>query len=90
MSLGFEFSGLLQSVRQLEALAKARLAERRNEAEAVDVVRTQLMRYGVCTCPCHFAESTIHSGEPCCGNARVVMPLAQATTGKRLDRKRSE
>jgi hypothetical protein len=90
MSFGFEISELLQSVRQLETLAKARLAERRKGAETVDVVRTQLMHYGVCTCPCHFAEDTVHSGEPCCGNARVVMSHAQAITDKRMDWKRSE
>jgi hypothetical protein len=70
MSHGFDVSELLQSVRQLETLVKARLAKRRKEA--VDPMRTQLLRYGVCTCPCHFAESTIHRGEPCCGNARLA------------------
>jgi len=70
MSFGFDMSELLQSVRQLETLAKARLAERCKGAE--DPTRTQLLRYGVCTCSCHFTESTAHSGEPCCGNARLA------------------
>jgi hypothetical protein len=70
MSFGFDLSELLQSVQYLETLAKARLAERRKEA--VDPTRTQLLRYGVCTCSCHFAKSTVHCGEPCCGNARLA------------------
>jgi hypothetical protein len=75
MSFGFDMSELLQSVQQLETLAKARLAERRKQA--VDPIRTQLLRYGVCTCSCHFTESTVHSGEPCCGNARLAESAAE-------------
>jgi hypothetical protein len=70
MSFGFNMSELLHSVQHLEALAKARLAERRKDA--ADPMRSQLLRYGVCTCSCHFTESTTHSGEPCCGNARLA------------------
>ena len=70
MSIGFDNSELLQSVQHLETLAKARLAERRKEAG--DPMRTQLLRYGVCTCSCHFTQSTTHSGEPCCANARLA------------------
>ena len=70
MSFGFDMSELLQSVQHLETLAKARLAERHKEAE--DPMRSQLLRYGVCTCSCHFTEFTTHSGEPCCGNARLA------------------
>jgi hypothetical protein len=55
-------SELLQSVQHLETLVKARLVERRKEA--VDLMRTQLLRYGVCTCSCHFTMFTLHSGEP--------------------------
>jgi hypothetical protein len=32
---------------------------------------TQLIRYGVCTCHCHFSTSVFHSAEPCCGNAKL-------------------
>jgi hypothetical protein len=70
MSFGIGMSELLQSVQHLESLAKARLAERRKGAG--DPMRTQLLRYGVCTCPCHFTDCTVHSGEPCCGNARLA------------------
>jgi hypothetical protein len=70
MSFGFDMSELLQSVQHLETLAKARLAERRKEAG--DPMRTQLLRYGVCACSCHFTEFTTHSGEPCCANARLA------------------
>jgi len=70
MRCSFDMSELLQSVRHLETLAKARLAERRKDA--VDPTRAQLLRYGVCTCPCHFTRFTVHSGEPCCGNARLA------------------
>jgi hypothetical protein len=69
MSFGIAMSELLESVQQLETLAKARLEEKRKAA--VDPMRTQLLRYGVCTCSCHFTEYTVHSGEPCCGNARL-------------------
>lgn len=72
MSLGFNVSELLESIQRLEKLTKARLAERRKGAEATDPLRAQLVRYGVCTCSCHFTEHTMHTGEPCCGNARVV------------------
>jgi hypothetical protein len=72
MSSEFSISELLQSVQQLQALTKARLAERRKGADAVDPLSAQLMRYGVCTCSCHLTENTTHTGEPCCGNARVA------------------
>ena len=70
MSCGFDLSELLQSIQHLETLAKARLAERCKEAS--DPMRSQLLRYGVCICTCHFTESTVHSGEPCCANARLA------------------
>jgi hypothetical protein len=76
MSFGFDISELLHSVRQLETLAKARLVERRKGAEVVDPARIQLARYGICTCSCHFTENTAHTGEPCCGNARVAEKAA--------------
>ena len=69
MSFGFDMSELLQSIQHLETLAKARLAERRKAA--VDPLRTQLARYGVCACSCHFNVATVHSGQGCCGNARI-------------------
>jgi hypothetical protein len=70
--MSFRFSELLQSVQHLETLTKTRLAERRKAAQAVDPVRAQLARYGVCACSCHFTENTTHTGEPCCGNARLA------------------
>jgi hypothetical protein len=79
MSSELRISELLQSVQELQALTKARLAERRKGADAEDPLRAQLMRYGVCSCSCHFTENTTHTGEPCCGNARV------ANDGKRKD-----
>jgi hypothetical protein len=83
MSFGIAISTLLQSVQQFETLAKARLAERRKGAESVDLIRIQLLRYGVCTCSCHFTKNTMHTGEPCCGNARTAKP---STPQRRLPR----
>jgi hypothetical protein len=72
VSSEFNLSELLQSVRQLETLTKARLAERRKGPDGIDPLRVQFMRYGVCPCSCHFTENVSHTGEPCCGNARVA------------------
>jgi hypothetical protein len=72
MSFEFDSSGLLRTVQQLEMLAKARLAERRQGADEADPMLVQLARYGVCTCSCHFNRNTAHSGEPCCENATVA------------------
>jgi hypothetical protein len=36
---------------------------------------TQLIRYGVCTCHCHFSTSVFHGAEPCCGNAKIKPEL---------------
>ena len=72
MSLRIAISTLLESVQQFEALTKARLAERRQGADSADLIRAQLLRYGVCTCTCHFTKNTVHTGEPCCGNARTA------------------
>jgi hypothetical protein len=34
---------------------------------------SQLRRFGVCTCPCHFSGSYLHAGDSiCCGNAEVM------------------
>jgi hypothetical protein len=72
MSFGFDTFGLIQSVRQLEMLAKARLAERRKAACEVDPMLVQLARFGVCTCSCHFNANTAHTGEACCPNATIA------------------
>lgn len=69
MSFGFDMSELLQSIQHLETLAKARLAERRKGTG--DPLRTQLARYRVCACSCHFDARTVHTGQGCCGNARI-------------------
>jgi hypothetical protein len=69
MSFGFDVSELLQSIQHLETLAKARLAERRTGP--IDVMRIQLARFGVCACSCHFHPATVHTGQGCCGNARI-------------------
>jgi hypothetical protein len=71
MSLGFGVTELLASIQNLERLTKERLAVHRKRAETPDV-RAQLLRYGVCICSCHFSEHTTHTGEACCGNARVT------------------
>jgi hypothetical protein len=33
----------------------------------------QLIRYGVCTCHCHFSTNVYHGAEPCCGNAKLTL-----------------
>jgi hypothetical protein len=60
------------SISQLEALAKERL--RRHHCAELERVKLldQLIRYGVCTCHCHFNPSIFHSAAPCCGNAKIM------------------
>jgi hypothetical protein len=72
MSFGFDNSALFQAIRELEMLAKARIARRRNGVDAMNGTLTQLARYGVCTCSCHFTANTVHSGEPCCANGTLA------------------
>jgi hypothetical protein len=72
MSFGFDNAGLFQAIRQLEMLAKARIAERRKGADATDGTLAQLARYGVCTCSCHFNANTVHTGELCCANGTLA------------------
>jgi hypothetical protein len=63
---------LLGSISVLEGLAKARL----NQNIAAEIERlkllNQLVRYGVCTCHCHFSSSVYHSAAPCCANAKMT------------------
>jgi hypothetical protein len=63
---------LLGSISDLEGLAKARL----NQNIAAEIERlkllNQLVRYGVCTCHCHFSSSVYHSAAPCCANAKMT------------------
>lgn len=65
---------LLASIAQLENLAKRHLKniETANYERFKEV--TQLARYGVCTCHCHFGSSVYHSAVPCCGNAKIKAP----------------
>ncbi len=65
---------LLASISQLENLAKRHLKniESANYERFKEV--TQLVRYGVCTCHCHFSTSVYHAASPCCGNAKMKAP----------------
>jgi hypothetical protein len=64
-------SGLLSNIKQLEALAEQRLAERRADDCDRLFTATQLGRYGVCLCTCHTTDYTTHSGTPCCALAKT-------------------
>jgi hypothetical protein len=63
---------LMDSISYLEDIAKERLAKNVTaEVERLKLLN-QLIRYGVCTCPCHFSTSVYHGAEPCCGNAKLT------------------
>jgi hypothetical protein len=63
---------LLESISDLEGLAKARLNQNITaEIERLKLLN-QLVRYGVCTCHCHFSSSVYHSAAPCCANAKLT------------------
>jgi hypothetical protein len=63
---------LLESISNLESLAKARLNQNITaEIERIKLL-SQLVRYGVCTCHCHFGSSVYHSAAPCCANAKMT------------------
>jgi len=68
---------MMQSISHLNDLAKARL-QNAVEAETARLkLLNQLIRYGVCTCHCHFSTSVYHSAAPCCGNARLAKNVAR-------------
>jgi len=62
----------IKGIAYLEQVAKDRL----QKADFAEVQRlialNQLIRYGVCTCHCHFSTSVYHSAAPCCGNAKLA------------------
>ncbi|MGO9946121.1 MAG: hypothetical protein ACLPWG_04650 [Steroidobacteraceae bacterium] len=62
----------IKGISYLEEVAKDRL----QKADFAEVQRlmalSQLIRYGVCTCHCHFSSSVYHSADPCCGNAKLI------------------
>ncbi len=62
----------MESISHLENMAKERL--RKNVSADLERLNllTQLIRYGVCTCHCHFSTSVYHSAAPCCANARLT------------------
>ncbi len=65
----------MRGISQLESIAKERL--RKDvfaEFERLQSLQ-QLIRYGVCTCHCHFSNSVFHSAAPCCGNARLNVTI---------------
>ena len=70
----FNLQNLLASIADLESLAKDRL--KKTDSANADRLQmlSQLVRYGVCTCHCHFSTSVYHSAVPCCGNARLKAP----------------
>jgi hypothetical protein len=65
----------IKGVSYLEDMAKARL----QQDEFAEIQRLtalgQLIRFGVCTCHCHFSSNVFHSAAPCCGNARLKTPV---------------
>ncbi len=64
-------NNLMESIKHLENIAKERLQKNVTvEFERLKEVN-QLIRYGVCTCQCHFSTSVYHSAMPCCGNAKL-------------------
>jgi hypothetical protein len=66
---------LMKNVSCLENLAKERLQS--NVAANSERLKflTQFMRYGICTCHCHFSTSVYHSAVPCCGNAKLTAKM---------------
>jgi hypothetical protein len=62
----------MEGISNLENIAKDRL--RKNVAADLERLNllTQLIRYGVCTCHCHYSTSVYHSAAPCCANARLT------------------
>jgi hypothetical protein len=65
----------MRGISQLENIVKERL--RKDvfaEFERLQSLQ-QLIRYGVCTCHCHFSDSVYHSAAPCCGNARLKVTI---------------
>jgi len=63
----FSFKG----ISDLEDMAKARL--QKDDCAELARLRSleQLIRYGICTCQCHFSTNVVHSAAPCCGNAKL-------------------
>jgi hypothetical protein len=62
----------MKSISYLEDIAKERLETNvPAEVERLKLLN-QLIRYGVCTCQCHFSTSVYHSAVPCCGNAKLT------------------
>jgi hypothetical protein len=62
----------MEGISHLEIIAKERL--RKNVSADLERLNllTQLIRYGVCTCHCHYSTSVYHSAAPCCANARLT------------------
>ena len=62
----------MEGISHLENIAKERL--RKNVSADLERLNllTQLIRYGVCTCHCHYSTSVYHSAAPCCANARLT------------------
>jgi hypothetical protein len=69
---GMRMHTLLKSISNLECIIKERL----NKDSVVEFERLklleQLVRFGVCTCQCHFSTNVSHSAAPCCVNARMT------------------
>lgn len=64
--------GLMKSIATLEGMIKERLQDTVTaDFERLKLVN-QLVRYGVCTCHCHFNDSVYHSSAPCCDNAELA------------------
>jgi hypothetical protein len=63
-----------KSISDLSKLAEHRLRKRTSaELERLRLLN-QLIRFGVCTCHCHFSDSVFHSAAACCGNAKLADP----------------
>lgn len=66
---------LMASISDLENLAKEHLQKNAQKNASANRERlkllNQLIRYGVCTCHCHFSGSVYHGDVPCCGNAKL-------------------
>jgi hypothetical protein len=63
---------ILKSISLLNSLARERLQKDIVSEHERWKLLDQLIRYGVCTCHCHFSANVYHSAEPCCGNARLA------------------
>lgn len=66
---------LMKGISDLEGIAKKSLEKNVTAEFERLTLLNQLIRYGVCTCQCHFSTSVYHSAVPCCANAKLTTKI---------------